>query len=559
MNTEYAQLYQTDQGVRSGDGLFTLESRMIGYQDELQLKGVTATDQTPPCKISDHVKKEVIDERTVRVIWTEPGDRGTEYFHKVESYLRGSDSMLCQSNITENTLVSGIRGYYYCVDGVADTMVTEHNTFTEEPLAKVQTESRTKYLHVAAVDVAGNVGDTTHIALQENLIAWKLETDPLSIFSEADNTYPANAEKTWYVRADGITPFTLKNVARLLGKASEEYQPDTNIYETCLEDGKSSQNRIYTPPVKITKETVRTDAAGLSYGTVGQTLLQRYPYSYTLRSEHNRALCNMQKFTVSGELSGKTIQIIPIAGIRKAAVFSEYNNDRKHGIFLIADGEAPQILGLDALEKTRLLDRRNGPVTVTITASDALSGIRDFYVTIHNRDNTLKRTYRPGTDGSIRIGITEEEPIFNGDFTVTGYAVDNVGNQTVKSYGTTEFALESSVKRILEPQDPVFRCGESGILEFTVWGYADRVEVIFPEEMTAYDETLNRTYDYRENPEDKITEQLMFMVPLYTPENQNLEITVRAYKGDKKLEEHPTISVIAIQGSVLEDLRTRLR
>ena len=56
-----------------------------------------------------------------------------------------------------------------------------------------------------------------------------------------------------------------------------------------------------------------------------------------------------------------------------------------------------------------------------------------------------------------------------------------------------------------------------------------------------------------------ITEHLQFMVPLYTPENQNLEVTVRAYKGDKKLEDHPTISVIGVSGTVLDEFRTRLR
>ena len=49
------------------------------------------------------------------------------------------------------------------------------------------------------------------------------------------------------------------------------------------------------------------------------------------------------------------------------------------------------------------------------------------------------------------------------------------------------------------------------------------------------------------------------MIPLDTPENEKLEITVRAYKGDKKLEEHPAISVIGVLGTVLEELRTRLR
>ena len=124
---------------------------------------------------------------------------------------------------------------------------------------------------------------------------------------------------------------------------------------------------------------------------------------------------------------------------------------------------------------------------------------------------------------------------------------------------STEFALESSVKRILEPQEPVFKCGESGILTFTTWGYADRVEVIFPECMTALDPTLNKVYDYTESQGYRKTEELEFMVPLYTPENQTQEITVRAYKGDKRLEDHPTISVIGVSGNVLDELRTRLR
>ena len=134
-----------------------------------------------------------------------------------------------------------------------------------------------------------------------------------------------------------------------------------------------------------------------------------------------------------------------------------------------------------------------------------------------------------------------------------------MGNESRICYGTTEFALESSVKRILEPQEPVFKCGESGILTFTTWGYADRVEVIFPECMTALDPTLNKVYDYTESQGYRKTEELEFMVPLYTPENQIQEITVRAYKGDKRLEDHPTISVIGVSGNVLDELRTRLR
>ena len=49
------------------------------------------------------------------------------------------------------------------------------------------------------------------------------------------------------------------------------------------------------------------------------------------------------------------------------------------------------------------------------------------------------------------------------------------------------------------------------------------------------------------------------MIPLYTSESTSYEVTVRAYKGDRKLEEHPVISTMAVSGSVLDELRTRLR
>lgn len=41
--SECALLYESESGVRSGDGLLCLQSKAIGYQETLQLKGVRAT------------------------------------------------------------------------------------------------------------------------------------------------------------------------------------------------------------------------------------------------------------------------------------------------------------------------------------------------------------------------------------------------------------------------------------------------------------------------------------------------------------------------------------
>lgn len=560
VNSAYAMMYETYSGVRSGSGVAELHSKAIGYQESLDLAGVTATDFAAPDKISDQVTKEPLDGKSIRVTWQVPSDNGTDYYHKVESYLTGSTSMLCESNVTKNTLVSGVMGYYYLVDQNGDAVVTGNANYVQDPHVNVVTAEYNQYLHIAAVDVAGNISETTHILIDAKDVLWKLYTKQLSIDESADNVYPA-ADKIWYVRADGTTPFTLKNEAYMDGTASRGYQLNETIYETVSDDSSVARNIIRTASTEIADTSIRTDANGLSYSTDGTTALQQYSYSYTVRSNKNRDLMGVQKFTISRDLSGQTIQVIPVAEADKESdkVYSAHELDEKNKITLIADGEAPVIRGLEIMEDRDLIDRRDGSITVTVTADDDLSGVKDFYVVIKNTDNAITKTYLPDVDGSIRITITEDEPIFSGDFTVLGYAVDNVGNENNLSYGTTEFALASSVERILSPHDPIFKCGESGILTFTTWGYADRVEVIFPESMTALDPTLNKVYDYTDCPGYMITEHLQFMVPLYTPENQNLEITVRAYKGDKKLEDHPTISVIGVSGTVLDEFRTRLR
>ena len=560
VNSAYAMMYETYSGVRSGSGVAELHSKAIGYQESLDLAGVTATDFAAPDKISDQVTKEPLDGKSIRVTWQVPSDNGTDYYHKVESYLTGSTSMLCESNVTKNTLVSGVMGYYYLVDQNGDTVVTGNANYVQDPHVNVVTAEYNQYLHIAAVDVAGNISETTHILIDAKDVLWKLYTKQLSIDESVDNVYPA-ADKIWYVRADGTTPFTLKNEAYMDGTASQGYQLNETIYETVSDDSSVARNIIRTASTEIADTSIRTDANGLSYSTDGTTALQQYSYSYTVRSNKNRDLMGVQKFTISRDLSGQTIQVIPVAEADKESdkVYSVHELDEKNKITLIADGEAPVIRGLEIMEDRDLIDRRDGSITVTVTADDDLSGVKDFYVVIKNTDNAITKTYLPDVDGSIRITITEDEPIFSGDFTVLGYAVDNVGNENNLSYGTTEFALTSSVERILSPHDPIFKCGESGILTFTTWGYADRVEVIFPESMTALDPTLNKVYDYTDCPGYMITEHLQFMVPLYTPENQNLEITVRAYKGDKKLEDHPTISVIGVSGTVLDEFRTRLR
>ena len=561
VNTAAASTYQSRAGVRSGNGSASIAVNTVGFMDALSLNGVTATDYAAPDAVdADSVEIEAAGAGAVLVSFDRPKDNGTPYYHRAESYLTGTASLLCTSNITKNILTSGVAGYYYVLDTEEKTAAGAGNgRFTADESLTVQAGGQVQYLHVAAVDIAGNVGEAAHIPIDEGEVLWKLYTRQLSI-EEADNVYPAGREKTWYVRADGSTPFTLRHSAYMDGTASRDYQINYTIFQTRTE-GSIGRNIVFTPSHDIKDGTILTKAAELSYTVEGETLLGQYPYIVTERSSRNRELSATQKFTLDRAAQGQQIEVAPMAGAAHAQgiQYTEESADRLNGIVLIGDGEAPVVNGLELLENRELIDRREGTVTLDVTTADALSGVKEFYIVIENRDNAATQTYTGDENGRIQIEITADEPIFSGDFTVTARALDNVGNVAEKTCSVTEFALEAEVERILEPHTPVFKRGESGILTVTVWGYADRVEVEFPKELTDLNPDLNQTYVYADAPQYRQEEKLQFMIPLYAPEKESYTITVRAYKGDRRLEEHPRLGVVSVEGSVLQDFRTRLR
>ena len=81
----------------------------------------------------------------------------------------------------------------------------------------------------------------------------------------------------------------------------------------------------------------------------------------------------------------------------------------------------------------------------------------------------------------------------------------------------------------------------------------------FPEEIASADETLNREYVYSMSPSYLQEEEITFMIPLNLSEDGDYTVTVRAYKGDMMLERHPALAVLGVEGTILDELRTRLR
>ena len=566
VNTTQVLSYSENIGVRAGDGALALHSTQIGYVENLEMTAVRATDLAAPDAVAvETVKKTPEGSGRVKISWSEPEDQGTAYYHKAHSSILGSTQILSVSNVTVNTLTSGIKGYFYSVDKNGNTQADGNGVFTPRTDVVITLDNRLQYLHLAPVDTAGNIGPTIHVRIDPQDILWDIHTKQLAIGS-ADHVYPEGAPNTYYVRCDGETPFLLEHEAFMEGAASAGYQINHTIFASWAESRPNEEGKsiIHTVSSVPTVEEKVTKADELVYSTEGSTILKRYPYSMTWRRNQYRTLAAVQMFMLDKSADGKRIRVIPISGAdyerngEKGTIYSERARDLTNGLTLIGDGEGPVIRGLEQLENKELIDRNQGKIILSVTAEDALSGVKDFYLEVINTDNYCSQIFRP-QNGVIRVEITEEDPLFSGDFTVTAKASDHVGNVSQISHSVTEFALDAVVERILEPHDPVFKRGESGILTITTWGYAERVEVEFPEALTTLNPELDQTFVYTEEPHYRQESRIQFMIPLNTPENETFTITVRAYKGDKKLEEHPAISVIHIDGTVLDDFRTRLR
>lgn len=563
--------HEMTAGNREGNGVLTLRSESVGYTADQEMRNVRAADLAAPDAVdAGSVTQEPAGTGRITVTWKRPADNGTPWYHQAETFLQGSGTFLCRSNITENTLTSGIKGYYYRIDTDPGTAVGAGAAFLAE---SGETASLTadvtayvRYLHIAAVDVAGNVGETAHVRLDAESVRWSLYTRQLRI-ADGGNVYAAG-NGTYYVRCDGETPFLLTHEAYMDGQPTAGYQIGYTVYETAVRGYDApGENRIYTPSASVPGAEEEITADRLSYSVGGTPVLRLAQYSVTARSDGGRTLQARQRFTLDAVMNGKVLDVTPRSGAvyqgnGEAEIhYSDAAADAGNKITLIGDCEGPVITGMEALTDREFINRGEESVTLTVTAADSLSGVAEFYLKVTNRDNFSERVF-PASGGSIALDITEAEPLFSGDFTVTAYAADNVGNVTEVSREVTEFALETEIQRILEPHDPQFKRGESGILYVAVYGYADRVEIMFPDALQELDERLRGklVFTYGEGEKEYRQEAgQQFMIPLYLPEDGEYTITVRAYKGEAVIENRPLLTVSSEGGSVLDEFRTRLR
>lgn len=567
IHTAVCSSYTDQAGWQSGNGTLQITSVALGYLESNLLNGVLAADLGKPERIDvDTVRLIAADENLVRICFSRPEDTGTTYYHKAESYPMGVDRMICSSNITVNTLTTQIQGYRYVVDRTAGTVVNaSHQWYGDQsssPTLTVTMKGGLQYLHIAAQDKAGNLGETLHIPLSEQtVIAWPVRTEQLQILQDG-NVWPAE-ENTYYVRAGEDTPFSVSFTGALCGPARKDYQITHLFLASQDQTGNTEEGRMgIITPVRssISQGTFTYQAAQLQKMSEGKPCVGDGSFTITRRSNSCRDLELSQKLYVQEQLNGHRIRLTPVAAAEsgKKRIMSEYAQDLQNSIWLIVDAEPPVISGMELLEEQDFL-REPGEeaLKVELTAGDTGSGLAEFYVEVYNQDNGSSQRFTDHGTGRIQMSISSEEALFSGTFTVLAHATDHVGNERIASSQLQGLSLQVKLERILEPHDPVFKAGESGILTIVTTGYVERVEVSFPQEMTELDPSLNRVYEYPV-PDYIQEEKLTFMVPLKVPDAV-MDITVRAYKRDTGIEEHPGLTTITVDGNVLDELRTRLK
>lgn len=552
-----ALTFSMSSKVQEGDGLVEIRAESVGYTGEMKAMGVEAYDLAPPQGIDpDSFQVLAKGEDQVMVSFTAPEDEGTRYWFMVESTALDSGAV-CKSNQTSNQIITGVMGYYYRLDSKKSGKVTSENADNKSPLTKEEIlctlSDKDLYLHVAALDLAGNLGETAHIRLSRQTTPWTVDTSPLKVsgtISGKDWASVYEAGEIYYVRADGKTPFLLQFESYLKGDARENYQIDQQIFR--VETNKKEQTLVTILPLSNPYDIKLDllDPLALESRNEGDVLLAEYPYVKAQRQNESKNNLFQKAFTISADLSGQECFVWPGAGT--ASCYSTKATDRMHGIKLMPDGEAPIVTGVEGLEHLKDIPK-DQKILIDLKAYDALSGLASFRAVLSNTHLHYERTITSDESGRLLIELEPEDGIRQGDLTITLEAVDHVGNRKEWVYGVSDLSLETKISRILEPHDPIFKGGESGLLSIHVEGYVDRLEILFPKEMmSAFEISYTDDLWYAHD------EEIPFMVPIDLPAATTYPITVRAFKQEEMLEEIPTFFVSG-EGSVLGELRTRLR
>lgn len=577
------------------------------------------------------------------ISWDMPDDNGTDYYYMARAYrsrdvFAGITDKYASTEIENLNIKTGVYAYYYVIDSSPvrnDIYVRNYGTgiltawsaisgsspgalFSEwygrasyadkKTVIKYLPTGDDRYIHIIAVDRAGNVSPVLNASVDGEgaFIPYPVVTEDISMIL-SDNVCEAEGRKrTYYVKADGITAFSLEYGAYINGFARSTYQID----KACIHLSGSEYARFSFARNANVAEDMYMPAD--EFSICGPFPFQIAGVSDAARTNRSSRLTFTGTFTTMSE---DEMYLYPTAhalleagyeayGLDDGYVSSERINDLGHGITVIGDGTAPEcMVSVNGAEYEKLslcditnigsghvVDRRYEDVNIDLYVTDSGSGLRgNFEVYVINLDNGMEGRFASSGEHcylQLKQDPDCEEPsfdnkLFNGKIVIRVCSEDNVGNRgTEESAGLIELDVSGEIVRTLDTvTGPLIddegrhyiKRGESGYVISRVWGYPDAVLVSFADESLREYDVLYVTgntvpgalSDYAGRVvyagySDYLYETgTDFMIPL-DYEGDSVKVTITGYKAGDAVTWNAECEVIS-SGTVLDELMTVLR
>lgn len=242
-------IYGTDAWMDDLKVGYATESVLYRGSDEIYrgydsvFEDTEAIDKAKPSRLNNVNISSTYDNNNNKIInltFNDVEDFGTSYTYSIAGVSKdGVESV--RSEFKEITVTSGLKGYSYVIDGNPNTIPNNSVNLAAGKLnikyTKDSSQSGYLYLHIKAIDNAGNIGDTTHI-----LIDKATPNKPEIISPNNDSVFLSGETirvKWDYTDNDAIITEFIFNVYNSNGKVvrSEEVLPNSRSLQVTLEKG----------------------------------------------------------------------------------------------------------------------------------------------------------------------------------------------------------------------------------------------------------------------------------------------------------------------------------
>ena len=429
-NNFYVHTYNNTAIINSGHSfpkITTAETRIIAntlyylsqvteenYCDDHKGQDVTAPDK--PTIKSVNVTNGI--NKKVNINLNEVDDKGTKYNYFVKATEEGTNRII-KSNEVSTEVKSGFKGYSIVVDQNENT-VPENKVITESTNYTIDAQYDSDfYVHVAAVDNAGNVSEVStykYVYPILNLTAGDLNTD--------NNTVTIKAEAK-------VTDKTIKSITLPDGTVVEgsnaEFTVDVNgtyIFKAVDNEGNEVSNeiRISNIPGKVTLDDVKVNEDNASTTLNWSISDKTQDYSYNVNSKKSDET-EFKSESVNGttyvDNNAKDVALPEKSEIKSVTT----NREDKTTLISFSestDNGTSYDYYVDGTGLNSGLTSKSETKSATVT-----SGIKGYSIVVDQNEDTIP-------DGTITTTSTDYtfDKLYDTDFYVHVAAVDNAGNMS---------------------------------------------------------------------------------------------------------------------------------